>query len=333
MGAKKNGEADPGDDRKDVVNEERGGTFTCNGDGCLVTERAEEMFNLSCDPLRVTAKELRPKVRCRRCAEDISRRRGKRLGEPGCGVYPLAQTLKTMERGAGAVPTVSDAPTYGCGHPGCTEKDRAEEMYNLQASLSASSNADTLAPLIRCRRHANEAAVAKGKAVCEPGSGVYRLSHTLKRMGIGPARSLREQQDNEYLKWVLETKNRRERDEREHRIREYAQAYAESSLIDEKDGAAVAPRSIGRDGQLYCGIPVDCCRHDAPTNRFMTVMGEVVGVCDLTARIFIDVHKANDGDQRYRRLLSTGDLQQAYDIAARWSGDDEDGSRRRRRRG
>lgn len=311
------------DAERDVAKERSKDTFTCNGDGCLVTERAAEMFNLSCDPLRTTMQELRQKVRCRRCAEDIARKRDKRLGEPGCGVYPLAQTAKTMERGAGAVATDVDAPTYACRHEdGCTGSGPAQEMYNLQASLTA-VEIEALLPLVRCRRHGLEAAAARGKGLCEPGSGVYRLSHTLKRIGGGPARSLQEQRDNEYCRWVLETKAKRERQEREVRIRQYALAYAETPLVDELDGTISLPRRRGAQGDLVCGIPVECCRHDEPARRFITVLGEVVGICDMSARVFAEVHEEletkHGEDQRHGRLLSTADIDQAQRIAAAWS--------------
>lgn len=328
------------DVEKDVAKERSEDTFTCNGDGCLVTERAAEMFNLSCDPLRTTMQELRNKVRCRTCAEGIARKRNKRLGEPGCGVYPLAQTVKTMERGAGAVPQDADTTSYACAHEdGCTAKGPAQEMYNLQASLTT-VEIGALLPLVRCRRHGLEAAAARGKGICEPGSGVYRLSHTLKRIGGGPARSMQEQRDNEYCKWVLETKARREREEREARLRQYAVAYAESPLVDELDGTVSVPRRRGAQGQLVCGVPVDCCRHDEPAHRYMTVLGEVVGICDMAARVFGEVHQDYAGkhgeDQRYRRLLSTADIDQAQRIADSWTGRERDArgnSRHRRGRG
>lgn len=331
--------SEQGDDRKDAAKERREETFTCNGDGCLVTENAEEMFNLSCDPLRATIGELRQKARCRRCAEQIAEKRNKRLGEPGCGVYPLAQTLRTRERGAGAVPVGGDVQTYVCTEGTCGTQGPAVQMYNLQASLTV-TEPEALLPLIRCGKHALEVAAARGRGLCEPGSGVYRLSHTLKRLGIGPARSFQEQQDNEYLKWVLDTKVRREREEREARLRAYAVAYAESSVIDELKQPVTKP-VIRSDGErLFCGIPADCCRHDEPAHRFMPVLGEVVGICDLAARVFVEVIKDHEDkhgeDQRYRKLLSTGDLAQARDISARWCGEkatDGDGTRRTRRTG
>ncbi|HTM68829.1 MAG TPA: hypothetical protein VL426_06055 [Candidatus Binatia bacterium] len=324
-------------DGKDVAEERSEASFTCNGDDCLITERAEEMFNLSCDPLRITLAELRQKVRCRRCAEKIASKRNKRVGEPGCGVYPLGQTLRTRERGAGAVPAAADAQMFVCAQDACGSQGNAQEMYNLQASLSV-TEVEALLPLIRCRKHALEAAATKGHALCEPGSGVYRLSHTFKRLGIGPARSFQEAQDNDYLKWVLDTKAKREREEREARIRAYAVAYAESSIVDEKDGTVPRPIVRGEDGQLFCGIPLDCCRRDEPVHRFMPVMGEVVGICDQSARVFVEVHRDHEEkhgeDRRYRKLLSTSDFAQAQDIADRWSGgSDGDGHRRGSRSG
>lgn len=327
------GQEQSGDDRKDVAEERQEGTFTCNGDGCLVTERPEEMFNLSCDPLRSTLAELRQKARCRRCAEQIAAKRNKRLGEPGCGVYPLGQTLRTRERGAGAVPVAADAQLYGCAEEGCGTQGPAGDMYNLQASLTV-TEPEAMLPLIRCRKHALEVAAARGRGLCEPGSGVYRLSHTFKRLGIGPARSFQEQQDNEYLKWVLDTKSKRERQEREEQLRLYAIAYAESSVVDELNATAAKPMVRSDGERLFCGIPVDCCRRDEPAHRFMPVLGEVVGICDLAARVFVEVIRANEEkhgeDQRYRKLLSTGDLAQAKEIADRWSGNGDEHRRGRR---
>lgn len=309
-------------DDKDVAEERKEASFTCNGEDCLITERAEEMYNLSCDPLRITLAELRQKVRCRRCAEKIASKRNKRLGEPGCGVYPLAQTLRTQERGAGAVPTVVDPQQYACAEGACEGHGNAQEMYNLQASLTV-TEAEALLPLIRCRKHALEVAATRGRGLCEPGSGVYRLSHTFKRLGIGPSRSFQESQDNEYLRWVLDTKAKREREEREARLRAYAVAYAESSIIDEERGTVARPVVRGDGDALFCGIPTDCCRRDEPVHRFMPVMGEVVGICDMAARVFVEVirdHEEKHGeDQRYKKLLSTSDLSQARQIADRWS--------------
>lgn len=304
-------------------------TFTCTANGCLVTEPANEMFNLSCDPVRTTLAQIRTKVICRRCAEKISERNGRRVGEPGCGVYPLAQTLRAMEHEAEAREKPDLYPTYACKEADCTAKGRASEMFNLPCNL-ARTELSAIMELVRCETHAAATAKARGKAVCEPGSGVYRLSHTLRMIGAGPARTPRQQHENEYVNWYRQTVAERAEKERDAQVRDYARLYAEESSTDDLHGfRAPAPRMepfADDDGAEslahFCGLPLACCDHDKPASRFITALGKVVGICDVAARIFAEIVGAA-GDP-HRKLVAMTDISQAEELAER--------SRGRRRR-
>ncbi len=70
--------------------------FACATDKCGRRGCADEMYNRSCDPLTTARADLLKKVLCRGCAEQLSKQNGKRICEPGSGVYHLNRTLRKM---------------------------------------------------------------------------------------------------------------------------------------------------------------------------------------------------------------------------------------------
>lgn len=148
--------------------------FSCASDDCFVTERASEMFNLSCNPNAIDLDGLRKKIRCRRCATRIAQTRDKPLGEPGCGVYPLAQTLKTMASGGGHGKYEVEFETqYACAEHSCTAEGPARSMFNFYDL--ANVDPDDVPTAIRCRKHAERYAAERGKALGEAGSGTFLI--------------------------------------------------------------------------------------------------------------------------------------------------------------
>ena len=224
--------------------------FKCCGPNCGNSGAAEEMFNTSCDPVATDrAKILAEKVRCRECAEKISAERGKRLREPGCGVYPLARTLAKM-----------------------TEQD----------SVSA-KRMDTIRWV--------EAKIAEKAAVRREEDRRQRIEDS--------------------------------RLTREDAVRSYAKRYLEMSY--DADPRQLPAEKRDEQGDLVCGLPLGCCRHDRPAERFITVFGEVVGICRLAASLFTETFKeSGDGSERSRRLLSTNDRESAEYYAAKWSGGEKE---------
>lgn len=154
-------------------------TYTCAGPMCVTTERAAYMFNLTCDPRKTTYAELLKLIRCRKCAYEIVNAHGRELEEGGCGVYPLRLTLRWISDDNEPIP--DGVPTFGCAQPGCEKRHLPERMYNL-APDRLPTRVEAILPLIRCETHAIEHAIQYGLAPCEPGSNVYRLSHTLKKV-------------------------------------------------------------------------------------------------------------------------------------------------------
>lgn len=220
--------------------------FACQGTDCRNSGSAEQMYNTSCDPMRVKRDKLLTLVRCRTCAEAIATANGKLLREPGCGVYPLLRTLKKLEENEAV-------------------QSRREDLLRWVEGLKATKKAGQEED--QRRRQAEEA-----------------------------------------------------RATRRERVKNYALAYARSELYGSPTVAPPSPRMLG--DQHGCGLPIACCRHDVPVERFISHMGEVVGICRLAAAIFTEVFQASDqDDRRFRRLLSTGDLKQAERFAARWLGE------------
>ncbi len=70
--------------------------FTCSTEKCGKRGPAEQMYNRSCDPMTTSRADMLKKILCRDCAADLSRHNGKRLCEPGSGVYRLNHTLRKM---------------------------------------------------------------------------------------------------------------------------------------------------------------------------------------------------------------------------------------------
>lgn len=67
--------------------------FTC-ADCDMGIGRAEEMYNLPCNPETVTKDRLLSLVRCKVCAEKSAN--GVRVGEKGSGIFPLQMTIARM---------------------------------------------------------------------------------------------------------------------------------------------------------------------------------------------------------------------------------------------
>jgi len=228
--------------------------FACKGKGCSNQGRVEEMFNASCDPRGITRAKLLEKVRCKACAEVIAKSNGKKLREPGCGVYPLCRTLVKVDEIEGLDAKRADVIRW------------VEEKKAAQAAISQE------------------------------------------------AEKTRRRDENRLVRQEL--------------VRDYARHYAEAPVAGPSNVRLPSPRYLQDEQEtVTCGLPIACCRHDRPASRFITVMGEVVGVCGCAAGTFTEVFKDNEGDQRYRKLLSTGDPEKASQFAAKWlgmkAGDDE----------
>jgi hypothetical protein len=246
MSQKKSEDAVRGENRPAETGSTR---FKCQTPGCGIVGCAEEMYNLSGDPMAMTREKLLERVRCKACAEKIAGENGKRLREPGCGCYPLCRTLKKLEE-------VDEVRAH--------REDTARWVEGLKAARQ----------------------------------NVVREAD--KQRQIDEARLARRE-----------------------KVLQYARRYAESATC----GTDAMPLPAARlDSATHlCGLPLVCCRHDQPVDRFITVMGEVVGICRLASAVFTEVFKESDGrDQRYRKLLSTGNLEQAQFFAAKWLGEDPD---------
>lgn len=168
------------EDRKSEPAVDKGwSTFTCMSEGCMTTERASEMFNIACNPLTLKGvNDLRKYVRCTACATNIAQSNGRRLGEPGCGVYFLSVTLRDMARKEDD-PVPPGVTAYACTHADCKIARRSLDMYNIGIGHKPADIKEIL-PTIVCRVHAEEKAAENGLLPCDPGSNVYRLSFTLR---------------------------------------------------------------------------------------------------------------------------------------------------------
>jgi hypothetical protein len=220
---------------------------------------------------------------------------------------------------------------FECRTPGCGAVGTVDEMYNISGDPMALS-LEKLRERVRCKACAEKIAAENGKRLREPGCGSYPLCRTLKKLEeVDEVRARRE----DTARWVEGLKAARRdavrdadrqiqideaRLARREKVQKYAKDYAESAAC----GDAVNLPATRLDGDVHlCGLPIGCCRHDQPVDRFITVMGEVVGICRLASSVFTELFKESDGrDQRYRRLLSTGNLDQAKFFAARWLGQD-----------
>ncbi len=222
---------------------------------------------------------------------------------------------------------------FACKTPDCRNSGYAEQMYNTSCDPMRTTP-EKLLELVRCRTCAEAIASEKGKRLREAGCGVYPLLRTLKM--IEESKAVRDRRED-MLKWVegLKAARKADHDQEQHqrqeeearaekreRVKSYANAYAESEFCGLRTVALPAARV--EDGRHHCGLPIACCRHDRPAERFISVMGDVVGICRLAAAIFTEVFQEHDGrnDQRYRKLLSTGDLKQAEKFAAKWLGEE-----------
>lgn len=154
----------------------------CGNPDCPNSHRAElpdYLYNIACNYRKVTDAGLLPLIRCRNCAKIIAEQNRRKIGEQGCGVFPLNLTLQQMHRREDD-PIPDGAVTYGCAKEGCKIRRRAEDMYNLGIGRVPENVESVLAHIVLCGDHAREVAALKGKGPCDSGSGVYRLSHTLR---------------------------------------------------------------------------------------------------------------------------------------------------------
>jgi hypothetical protein len=223
---------------------------------------------------------------------------------------------------------------FKCQATGCGTIGSVEEMYNLSGDPMAMTH-EKLLERVRCKVCAEKIASENGKRLREPGCGCYPLCRTLKKLEeVDEVRTRRD----DTARWVeglkaarkdvvREADKQRQIEEarlvRREKVLQYARRYVESATAG-TDAMQLPTTRLDGDNHL-CGLPLVCCRHDQPVDRFITVMGEVVGICRLASAIFTEVFKESDGsDQRYRKLLSTGNLEQARFFAAKWLGKDTD---------
>lgn len=149
--------------------------FACTNVGCNEDGLPSAMFNLACNPATIDLDGLKRRVRCRRCALQVAKTNDRALGELGCGVYPLAQTLKTMAAaGARPKPEAEQHETsYACAERYCAAEGTALEMFNFYDL--ANVDPDEVLTAIRCKRHAERYAAERGKTLGEPGSGTFPI--------------------------------------------------------------------------------------------------------------------------------------------------------------
>jgi len=230
--------------------------------------------------------------------------------------------------------TGTGSELFRCRHEdGCEAEGRAEEMYNTSCDPLTTPREKLLAK-VRCAAHAAKIAEKNGKGLRAPGCGVYPLCRTLKKMeeveSINAKRA-------DMIRWVegkkaeqaaanrdAEKQQRIEeaRFARQSAVRDYASRYAEAPVAGPSVVRLPTQRFLADEREtMTCGLPIACCRHDRPAERFITSMGEVVGVCRLAAAVFTEVFKQHENDKRYRKLLSTGDWEQAARFAADWCGE------------
>jgi hypothetical protein len=187
-------------------------------------------------------------------------------------------------------------------------------MFNLACDVRKITEQDLLS-LIRCPDCAERLSGAEDPRPGKKGSTLYRLAVTLSRLEGSDDRSRDEQA---YVRWVLKTKA-------ERLIRAYAEEYAtlphysDPGLRDSPVLPLPAP-VVNRSGQLICGLPIDCCGKRREADRFLTVQGEVVGICAKAAAIFFRTFRELGEDESYRRLLSSKDRKKAESFARYWLG-------------
>lgn len=242
-------------------------------------------------------------------------------------------------RGEGQAAQSSDrAKNYACAEPGCGREGPADQMFNLACNPVRLTD-EQLERFIRCPDCAAKIAERNGKRPREPGCGVFPLQRTLAKQtelkGRGDDR-------DDYRRWceagaakrqATAGRMRRETEcqERECAIRDYALTYAEAPIYG-TDGVERPTATYNRDGRLTCGLPLDCCDHDLPACRFLTFGGEVLGICQTAASVFLKVaHELEERGQDGSRMLWTSNPDQAHRFASRWHRqDDDDGNGRRR---
>lgn len=197
---------------------------------------------------------------------------------------------------------------YACAAGGCKNRGIASEMRNL-ACDPGTITMEELVRLIRCPSCSETG----------PSQRWYPLNRTLSAMRreryAGGDRG-RQAEERAYVQWVL-------RSQRDRVIRDYAEIYGAlpefcdpSSL--EADGLVFPEQRLDEKGTHCCGLPVSCCDKRAPAARYLTVLGEVVGICRKASAIFFEVRNLHREEPTYRRLLSTEDERAARKFADRW---------------
>lgn len=291
--------------------------FNCSGGDCLVKDRATEMFNTSCDPARITLDELKKKVLCMNCAIRYARRRGKDVsprrtaaeddGLPrtskldittsGSGLYPLVQTLRAMRSLATATTATRDDEVYPCMERGCTASGRSREMFNRPCDMASTGMRELLA-LVCCRQCAETIAAKRNLRPGESESGVYLFEATLRRIRARTGTSAhgsspRERHEQSYLQWYLRRS-----------ISRYAEQLMNRPAYD--DGGEFTPPipRLTTSGSHRCGLPIGCCDHEGPAERFLMVSGKMIGLCALAAQVFSETAEGlNHDDPRRHRIF------------------------------
>jgi ssDNA-binding Zn-finger/Zn-ribbon topoisomerase 1 len=80
--------------RRDEAASRPGPLLYCYEPGCENYGHPPAMYNTSSNPAKTSLEELVGRVRCPDCAARIAHSKQRQLGEAGCGVFPLAYTMR-----------------------------------------------------------------------------------------------------------------------------------------------------------------------------------------------------------------------------------------------
>lgn len=160
----------------------QGRTYVCGDPTCVATGTADEMYNLACNPHAVREADIGKLIRCSTCATRLAKQRRVPLEEPGCGLFPLALTLRQMTT---AAPSTDSSLSFLCMEPGCPHRGDAAAMFNI-ACNTASVGLDGLIEQVRCHDCAIRIAAQRGCLPGERSSRIYPLTHTLSKMPDWP---------------------------------------------------------------------------------------------------------------------------------------------------
>ncbi len=72
--------------------------------------------------------------------------------------------------------------SHRCAFDGCSETGPAAEMYNEACDMNGAGILELIPSLVRCRYHAERIAESRGAEPCQPGSGIFPLVGTLRRL-------------------------------------------------------------------------------------------------------------------------------------------------------